>query len=85
MDDLKRKTYSANDLAGAAYVAAWAGRADTDLSGLATLPTGAVFEYILSGVTHYRFVPDPYDASGDAFYSGFDGSAVSGLIVARNG
>ena len=44
---------------------------------------GAVWEYTLDGVTRYRFVPDDYNPTLDAFYSEFTGGALSGLIVAR--
>tara|TARA_Y100000310_G_scaffold286956_1_gene311542 strand:+ start:214 stop:540 length:327 start_codon:yes stop_codon:yes gene_type:complete len=31
----------------------------------------------------YRLVPDPYVTTSDAFYSSFDGTTLSGLVVAR--
>lgn len=49
----------------------------------ATITGGEVWEYVLNGVTRYRFVPNPYSYSGDAFYSTYTGGVLSGLIVAR--
>jgi len=34
-------------------------------------------------VTRFRFIPDDYDPTLDAFYAEFDGTDLSGLIVAR--
>jgi hypothetical protein len=45
--------------------------------------SGVVFEYELNGTSRFRLVPDPYDATNDAFYSGWDGTTLTGLIVAR--
>lgn len=50
---------------------------------LATISGGEVLTYIWNGVTRYRFIPDPYDPPQDAYYSNWDGSAVSGLIAAK--
>lgn len=44
---------------------------------------GTVIQYDTDTETVYRFVPDPYDYDTDAFYSTFDGSSVSNLIVSR--
>lgn len=44
---------------------------------------GAVWQYVAGDVTRFRLVPDPYNATGDAFYTGWDGAALSGLIVSR--
>ena len=44
---------------------------------------GRVFDYTLNGVTRYRFIPIPYNATGDAFYSSFDGTNLTGLIITR--
>ena len=58
---------------------------DVEPAQIGTTEDGVVFSYMLGGVTRYRLVPDPYDATQDGFYSGWDGSALSGLIVARGG
>tara|TARA_R110002012_G_scaffold284722_1_gene475600 strand:- start:517 stop:1131 length:615 start_codon:yes stop_codon:yes gene_type:complete len=44
---------------------------------------GDVYDYELDGVTRYRFVPNPYDSTQDAFYSDFDGTNLTNLIVTR--
>ena len=44
---------------------------------------GEVYDYINNGVTRYRFIPNPYNPLQDAFYSSFDGSTLSSLIVTR--
>ncbi len=44
---------------------------------------GDVLSYTLQGVTRFRFIPDDYDPTLDAFYAEFDGTDLSGLIVAR--
>jgi hypothetical protein len=49
----------------------------------AAITGGTVYNYTLDGVTRYRFVPTAYDAASDAFYTAFDGTTLSGLIVAR--
>jgi len=49
----------------------------------ATIAGGDVYDYELDGVTRYRFVPNPYDSTQDAFYSDFDGTNLTNLIVAR--
>jgi hypothetical protein len=53
--------------------------------GTATVNTqaGVVLSYVLSDVTRYRFVPDTYSATLDAFYGVYSGSILSDLIVAR--
>lgn len=33
--------------------------------------------------TRYRLVPSPYDATADAFYTGFDGTTLTGPVAAR--
>jgi hypothetical protein len=58
---------------------------DAEPELIGAISSGAVFSYMLGGTTRYRHVPDPYDATQDAFYSDWDGSALSGLIVARGG
>jgi len=52
-------------------------------SQVGTTASGAVFSYVLNGVTRYRLVPTTYAAASDAFYSGWDGTTLTGLIVAR--
>ncbi len=44
---------------------------------------GAVYSYTLDAVTRYRFVPSPYDAALDAFYTSYSSPTLSGLIVTR--
>jgi hypothetical protein len=58
---------------------------DAEPEQISTTNGGAVFSYMLGSTTRYRLVPEPYDAIQDAFYSDWDGSALSGLIVARGG
>lgn len=50
---------------------------------LATIASGNVYSYTLRGITRYRLVPSPFLAANDVFYSSWNGSALSGLIVAR--
>lgn len=50
---------------------------------LASITGGNVYTYSLSGVNRYRFVPSPYTASNDSFYSNFDGVNLTGFIVSR--
>lgn len=45
--------------------------------------SGSVFSYLLDSTTRYRFVPNVYNAAQDSFYSSWDGSSLSGLIVSR--
>lgn len=45
--------------------------------------SGDVYSYVFNGVTRYRLVPSSYNPTQDAFYSGWDGSSLSGLIVKR--
>jgi len=49
----------------------------------ATVASGDVYNYTQGDVTRYRIVPEPYDATEDHFYSDFNGTALSGFIVAR--
>lgn len=59
-------------------------------TGYASVPTGPtnvtggkVYTYTYTGpTTRYRFIAN--DGSIDAFYSGFNGSSVSGLIVTKS-
>ena len=49
----------------------------------ATIASGEVYSYVYGATTLYRHVPtaNPY---GDAFYSNFDGTNLSGLVVSRS-
>ena len=49
----------------------------------AIISTGKIFNYILNGVTRYRFVPTVYDPTQDAFYLTFTGGTLSNLITTR--
>lgn len=59
-----------------------------DLTLSKTIATGRVLQGDLFGVTTYRYITDARDANGypleDSFYSGFDGTSLTGLIVSRN-
>jgi hypothetical protein len=44
---------------------------------------GDVLSYTLQGVTRFRFIPDDYDPTLDAFYAAFAAGELSDLIVAR--
>jgi hypothetical protein len=48
-----------------------------------TLPSGPVYNYVYGGKTLYRHIPDlnPYE---DTFYSNFDGTNLSGIVVTRS-
>lgn len=48
-----------------------------------TVTGGVVRQYDKNGDTVYRFEPSPYDYSLDAFYTNFDGSNVTNIIVSR--
>lgn len=50
---------------------------------VATLPNGIVLSYTTNENIFFRLVPNPYNASQDAFYSEFTGGVLSGLIIAR--
>jgi len=54
---------------------------DANLSGLAGVTGGRVFTYNYGATTRYRFIST--DNTIDAFYSNFNGSAVSGLIATK--
>ena len=43
---------------------------------------GTVIQYT-ADLTVYRFIPEPYVYADDAFYSNFDGTVVSNLLVRR--
>ena len=55
------------------------------VAGAATVSSqpGQVWAHVLRGVTRFRFVPDTYSPALDAFYSGYSGGVLSGLIVSR--
>jgi hypothetical protein len=55
----------------------------TDPVEIEAITGGVVWSYTLGATTRYRFVPDPYDPTLDAFYSGFTSPTLSGLIVSR--
>lgn len=74
------------DLAGNAVILSWdflACNWTTAPAQIGTTAAGSVWSYTLRGVTRFRLVPEPYAASGDAFYTTFTGGVLSGLIVAR--
>jgi len=48
-----------------------------------TLATGVVYDYIYDNITRFRFVPTTYDPKEDSFYSGFDGTTLTGIIISR--
>jgi hypothetical protein len=56
---------------------------DTEPQFVANITNGAVYSYTYNSVTRYRFVPTTYDSTLDSFYSTFDGTTLSGLIVSR--
>jgi len=49
----------------------------------AAISGGEVYDYTLSGVTRYRFVPTTYDPTQDAFYSTYESETLSNLIATR--
>ena len=54
------------------------------LIGAATSPTtGYVYSHTLDGVTRYRLVPDPYDATEDAFYLTHASGVLSNKIASK--
>jgi hypothetical protein len=44
---------------------------------------GSVRTHTKGGETIYRFIPEPYAATGDGFYADFTGGVLSGLITTR--
>lgn len=48
-----------------------------------TITGGSVYSYVQGASTRYRFVPNPYDANEDAFYSSFSSPTLSGLLATR--
>jgi len=61
----------------------YATRWDSPPSVAGSVIDGQVFLYTLDGTDRFRFVPTVYDPTLDAFYSAFDGSTLSGLLVTR--
>jgi len=55
------------------------------LAGTATVSgvSGDVRSHTKGAVTVYRFIPSPYNAALDGFYSTYSGGVLSGLIVTR--
>ena len=53
----------------------------------ADIATGTVYEYIHKSTTIYRFISTSLDSNGypqeDSFYSTFDGSTLTNLIITR--
>lgn len=47
-----------------------------------TVTGGSVIQYTAE-TTVYRFIPEPYVYADDAFYSSFDGTTFSNLLVRR--
>ena len=52
-----------------------------------TIATGKVYTYSFIGNTYYRFINSTKDSVGysiqDSFYTDFDGTNLSGLVVTR--
>jgi len=48
-----------------------------------TLAGGEVYDYVYGSTTYYRYVPTAYDSALDQFWSGFDGTTLTGLIATR--
>jgi len=44
---------------------------------------GEVYDYTYGTTTYYRFVPTTYDSAQDQFFTGFDGTNLTGLIATR--
>lgn len=55
----------------------------TEPTFIENITGGAVYSYTLDAVTRYRFVPSPYDATLDAFYTTYSSPTLSGLILTR--
>lgn len=45
--------------------------------------SGSVRSHTKSGQTYFRFIPEPYNAALDGFYTTFTGGVLSGLVVTR--
>jgi len=61
------------------YVSTW----DTAPTFVENIAGGSIYSYNHNATIRYRFVPSPYIASQDAFYSTYNSSTLSGLIVSR--
>jgi hypothetical protein len=61
------------------YVMNW----DSTPQFVANITDGTVYSYTYNNVTRYRFVPSTYDSTLDSFYSSFNGTTLSDLIVSR--
>jgi hypothetical protein len=61
------------------YVTTWS----TAPAFVETITGGSVYSYTLDATTRYRFVPDPYDATTDAFYSSYTSPTLAGLLATR--
>jgi len=55
----------------------------TVAGSVASPVAGTVYLYTWGGVNRYRVVPTVYAAPNDSFYSDFDGTALTGLLVSR--
>jgi hypothetical protein len=44
---------------------------------------GSVYNYVLNGITRYRFVPTTYNPTQDSFYTNFSVGVLTGLIASR--
>lgn len=49
----------------------------------AAITGGEVYTYVYGATTYYRFVPTPYTSAQDQFFSGFDGTNLTGLVATR--
>jgi hypothetical protein len=56
---------------------------DTSPTINGTITQGVVYNYIYDNITRYRFVPTIYDPKEDSFYSGFNGTTLTGKIISR--
>lgn len=61
------------------YVSTW----DIPPEFIENVTGGAVYRYTQDATIRYRFVPSPYVPSQDAFYSTYNNSTLSGLIISR--
>ncbi len=76
---------------GAARVSSWVALTEQWQAAptlAATIASGDVYSYTYddgaSGTTtRYRLVPSTYSAAADAFYTGFDGTNLTGLVTTR--
>lgn len=61
------------------YVSTW----DNPPEFIEDISGGSVYRYTQDAIIRYRFVPSPYVPSQDAFYSTYNDSTLSGLIISR--